>query len=75
MKQALVHISIVHFFALIATQGRDTEDERETEKRKRKMCSLLKLTMLLFCVQIGEGHLLHTLLGKPYKKVMTLQRR
>lgn len=38
MKQALVHISIVHFFALIATQGRDTEDEKQ--KREKERCVL-----------------------------------
>uniref|UniRef100_A0A4W4HTN2 TGF-beta family profile domain-containing protein n=1 Tax=Electrophorus electricus TaxID=8005 RepID=A0A4W4HTN2_ELEEL len=30
----------------------------------RRMRSVLKLTMLLVCVQAGEGHWLHTLLGK-----------
>lgn len=34
-------------------------------KTRRTMCSLLKITILLFCVQAGEGHWLRTLLGKP----------
>ncbi|XP_067272251.1 persephin [Pseudorasbora parva] len=52
------HLSIT--CALILKKGNQ-------EKIRRTMRSLLKITVLLFCVQAGEGHWLRTLLDKDLR--------